>query len=57
MFGLNADHFLAPALAALFDDELHVDEGMIAEIAERFGEEVDLAIERRGPSALRGLGD
>ena len=57
MFDLNADHFLAPALAALFDDELHVDEGVIAEIVERFGEEVDLAIERRGPSALRGLGD
>jgi hypothetical protein len=27
------------------------------EIVERFGEEVDLAIERREPSALRGLGD
>jgi hypothetical protein len=105
IYDLRADHALGPSLAALFDDELHLDETMIAfvrrlardrgrvvrvrlrrsvegeafvtlngrglegfaarmlverledELADTFGEVVDIAVEARTPSALRGLMD
>lgn len=50
IFELNEDHYLAPALVALFDDERHEDQAVIG-----FVRELDIAVERGGFDVLAGF--